>query len=576
MAHFLVVLQKTFCFALCVVFFFTILLSYANAESINDFTADFQVNKDGTVLVTEVITYDFGPNDRHGIFRILKHQHPQSATVWYKKRFIDIDLLSVQIDGGGVPYEVSESSGETTVKVGDPDVTIQGVHTYTISYLLSGALSYGTEGAELYYNVTGNAWEVPIARVTANVRGEQSGMFGGKAECYRGGEGSVLRCEKSSTENKAVFASEGLSAYEGLTIAQELNIKNVTVLIYEQTAVYWLGYVLGTLWLFGLCIWAYRYRTAFKSKQPVIAQYEPYEGILPMYTGVLFDGKLDPRDITAGIVYLAEQGFIKIRKTEEKVLWVFNTTDYEITLLKSMKDLPVSINLTVLELFFGNYAEAGSKMQLSDLPSHKQTENVALIQTLKSSFTNDLISGGFIVSTFILTLKRQSLIIWSGLVVLLLISITTNLPFFAGLFFVLLTVVILFIAFNKRRTQKGYDAINHLKGFKLFLSVTDTERFAFHNAPEKSPELFMKYLPYAIALGVDEKWQNAFKDITIPKPDWYDGGSIGAFSAGAFSTADLTSDLGAFSNAVASSGVSGSSGGGSSGGGGGGGGGGSW
>jgi uncharacterized membrane protein len=122
--------------------------------------------------------------------------------------------------------------------------------------------------------------------------------------------------------------------------------------------------------------------------------------------------------------------------------------------------------------------------------------------------------------------------------------------------------------------MKGYEALDHLKGFREFLSVTNKERFAFHNAPKKNPTQFMEYLPYAIAFGVEEKWSDIFKDMTIPNPEWYDGGAAHSFSA-----TNLTTSLGAFSTAFAvSSGSKGSasSGGGSVGGGGGGGGGGSW
>ena len=110
----------------------------------------------------------------------------------------------------------------------------------------------------------------------------------------------------------------------------------------------------------------------------------------------------------------------------------------------------------------------------------------------------------------------------------------------------------------------------------MFLSVTEKERYTFFNAPEKSPELFMKYLPYAIAFKVEKEWSKVFEGITMPNPSWYEGGSMSTFSATA-----LASDIGAFSSSVvssstSSSGTSGSSGGGSSGGGGGGGGGGSW
>ena len=98
--------------------------------------------------------------------------------------------------------------------------------------------------------------------------------------------------------------------------------------------------------------------------------------------------------------------------------------------------------------------------------------------------------------------------------------------------------------------------------------MTDKERFEFHNAPEKSPELFMEYLPYAIALGVEEKWAKVFEGILIPKPDWYSDGDFANFSALSF-----TKDIGVFSKTLAAnssnSGTEGSSGGGFSGGGGG-------
>ncbi len=120
-----------------------------------------------------------------------------------------------------------------------------------------------------------------------------------------------------------------------------------------------------------------------------------------------------------------------------------------------------------------------------------------------------------------------------------------------------------------RRTTLGYEAKEYLQGFKDFLSVTEAQRYIFHNAPEKNAEHFMEFLPYAIAFGVEKQWAKVFEGITLPSPSWYDGGSMSTFSA-----VNLTSSLGEFSSSFTAS--SGSSGGGSSGGGGGGGGGGSW
>jgi uncharacterized membrane protein len=133
--------------------------------------------------------------------------------------------------------------------------------------------------------------------------------------------------------------------------------------------------------------------------------------------------------------------------------------------------------------------------------------------------------------------------------------------------------LIIFAVVSRRRTKKGYEARDHLEGFKQFLSVTGKDRYAFHDAPAKSPGQFTQYLPYAVAFGVEEAWAEVFKDITIPEPSWYEGSS----GTGHFAAATLVSDLGSFSSSFSSSsGTNASSGGGSAGGGAGGGGGGSW
>ena len=85
--------------------------------------------------------------------------------------------------------------------------------------------------------------------------------------------------------------------------------------------------------------------------------------------------------------------------------------------------------------------------------------------------------------------------------------------------------------------------------------VTETERYKFFDAPDKNPEIFMEFLPYAIAFGVEKEWSKVFAGITIPTPNWYDGGAIQAFSV-----ATLTTDIVAFSRALSASTTSKSSG----------------
>ncbi len=543
----------------------------AQAETISNFSVDYTVNKDGSVAVTESITYDFENAIKHGIFRLIEKKHPQPPTVWYKDRRVEIEVLSVKKDGVSEPYSLTDDSKKIEIKIGDPDKEITSVHTYEVSYILRGALSYGSSGAEFYWNVTGNEWPVTIQKAVARVQGENLEILQGKTSCYQGLMGDTAACTSTkSSEGQLIFTASNLLLGEGLTIATELNPQAVAILKIEPVPYLIFGFILATLWVFFFSYWAYRYRVQNRIHKPVIAQYEPYPNYLPMYTGVLYDGRLDPRDITAGIIYLAEQGFIKIKRTEKKVLLFISVTDYEITLLRPVADIPTAFLKALSGILFDASTIPPQTVLLSSLTKN-QIENRVLIQSLRRSLSDDLKTSGITTNTLPSWSLRKTLVLFLFVVLFGPFFFVTN--GVSLIIFVIISSLILgLISLIGRRTRKGYEILNHLEGFKLFLSVTDKERFDIHNAPEKSPDLFMKYLPYAVALGVEEKWAKVFEDITIPQPDWYDGGSVGAFSAAA-----LTNDVSAFSNSFsASSGTSGSSGGGSAGGGGGGGGGGSW
>jgi uncharacterized membrane protein YgcG len=124
------------------------------------------------------------------------------------------------------------------------------------------------------------------------------------------------------------------------------------------------------------------------------------------------------------------------------------------------------------------------------------------------------------------------------------------------------------------RTVKGARALEGALGFEEFLDRVEGDRF---NRVVRTPEMFERFLPFAMALGVERGWARAFEGIYTSQPDWYVGNYHGAFGPRMFaaSLADLSSDAGsAMSSAPRSSGGSGAGGGGFSGGGFGGGGGG--
>jgi uncharacterized membrane protein len=140
----------------------------------------------------------------------------------------------------------------------------------------------------------------------------------------------------------------------------------------------------------------------------------------------------------------------------------------------------------------------------------------------------------------------------------------------------------------KAPTRAGRQLLDRIDGFKMFLSAVDGPRLSTVAPPNKTPELFERFLPYALALGVEHAWGEQFSQVLAASaggtggaaatysPSWYSG-AVFASSPEAFSSSFSNS----FSSAVSASSSppgssSGGGGGGSSGGGGGGGGGGGW
>jgi uncharacterized membrane protein YgcG len=138
----------------------------------------------------------------------------------------------------------------------------------------------------------------------------------------------------------------------------------------------------------------------------------------------------------------------------------------------------------------------------------------------------------------------------------------------------------LFYELLKAPTRIGRQTLDEIEGFKLYLSVAEEDRLNFIHPPDETPELFEKFLPYAMALGVENQWGERFArllDRAGYDPDWYEGSHWNRMHPGLFASSlgrGMESAVSSASSAPGSS--SGMGGGGSSGGGGGGGGGGGW
>ena len=133
----------------------------------------------------------------------------------------------------------------------------------------------------------------------------------------------------------------------------------------------------------------------------------------------------------------------------------------------------------------------------------------------------------------------------------------------------------------KAPTPFGQKILDEIEGFRLYLSTAEQHRLDILHPPDKTPELFEKLLPYAIALGVENEWSQQFAGILEQttkeqdgyRPGWYSGRNIGRLKAATLGStlgSGLASSVAASSTAPSSSGGAGGAGGGGGGGGGGG------
>ena len=576
-----------------------------SAESIDRYHVDMLLNKDSSVDITETIYYDFGENNKHGIFRFIPvNFNVKGQQKWggLKERKLEFSNLSVTRDQIPENFitEDKDSSGNYFIKIGDPNKTIKGIHHYEIKYTVDGSLRYFDDVDEVYWNAIGLDWKVPIKTATVGLRKSDPDIQFAEMSCYRGSLESNSPCEKIERLDDVILFSNhsfveneySLNAGEGITVAVALKEKGMVDKneIYSFTI---LSFILGIGAVIISCIVGAiysirKYLNKYKIYDPIYPRYEPPQGFSPVGVGYLVDKRFDGRDITAGIISLAQRGYISIEQIDKGFL---QGKDYVFSLLKDIKlksendekteevnidDTNLSvIDRNLLKLIFNT---SQKDIKLSDVSKTNAIELKELIRkSLKSSYTQE----GYVENLFkkFDISERKTLSSFINIfgikrIILFIIFLAISSSFIGAFVLVPIVIFSIFGSSFRRYTKKGWKAKFAIEGFKDFLSMTEKHRYELLNNPADSPKEFFEYLPYAIAMGVEKKWAKQFELLTLENPIWYSG-------VNTFNSVNFVSHLSSFNDSMTSaskvkSSGSGSSGGGFSGGGSGGGGGGSW
>ena len=608
-------------------------------ERIQRFVSDVQIQKDASLEVTETIDVR-AEHDRidRGIFRDFPTRYRGQNGAQVRVGFT---FRGATLDGMPVPAKIETIANGVRIRIGDPDKLVDiGDHRYVLRYGTTRQIGRFKGFDELYWNATGNGWDFPIDVAEARIKLPEQVRFGQRAS-YTGQHGATSSNAQVVEENpgEILFRTTlPLRPREGLTVAVAFP-KGIVAPPGDDE--YWLtdyGPLLvgggGLLGLLGYFFFAWKRVGRDPRAGTVVPIFSPPDDLTPAAMRYVTKMAADDRTFAAALIDMGVRGHVRI--VEEDGGW-FSSNKTRLDRVASEEPLPADEEAALREL-----AMTGQSIVMEQKNHEKfSSAQKALGEVLKRKYEGSLFhkNWGWAIAGIVLLIGAlwlsaaavvaatdggQIWLIGIGIGMLALAAILVGLmqgtsqtgkclltigAFLCGsiavatgapvlgqalssgwweplaLPLLALPVALSAFAWIDAPTREGRAVLDRIAGFKQYLSITEGERLDRLHPPEDTPELFERYLPYAVALGVENRWADRFAGILTAAAAqgrrqgfaWYSGSSDPWHNPGTFVNrmgSSLSSAVSSASSAPGSS--SGSGGGGSSGGGGGGGGGGGW
>src|ERR1700693_6192795 len=494
---------------------------------IENFDAHIVVASNGTIDVTETIRAHFIGSNWHGLYRSIPVEYVTPQGLNYTL-FLDVKGVT---DGSGRRLKFDSSRvrhyRELTIYIPNADNSVQ---TISIEYTISDAIKFFEDHDELYWNVTGDEWDVPIQSAHAKII-LPAGASSIRATAFTGVYGSRAKDAEMDVAGNGVEVqtTAPLPYHGGLTVAVAID-KGA---IQEPTAVDLFVRFLRSNWPLFLpvvvfCLMFYLWWTRGRDPRlrPIAAQYEPPNQLTPGEAGTLVDNSANMRDITASIVDLAVRGYLVIEEVQkERVLGLMHEKDYNFILQKDRSQWSAlkAHEQALLDGFF-TMGTAGETISMDSL----QNRFYKTLPVMRSGIFDSLVSQGFyrrrpdsVRFAYIGPgVVVSALIIWGGGALGRAMGIAP-VPFIIG-GIVSGLIICGFGWFMPAHTEQGTRALEGVLGFEDFLNHVEADRF---NRTIKTPQMFEKFLPFAMAFGVEKNWSKAFDGIMTQPPGWYRGSS---------------------------------------------------
>jgi uncharacterized membrane protein len=522
------------------------LAGWTRSYHISRFNSTIHVEEDGSARIEEQITFVFS-GEYHGIYRDIPVDYPGPSGSNYT---LFIKVLSVTDESGDkLKVEKKNSGGFLHLKIYVPGAT-DATRSVNIEYFVANGTRFFEDHDEFYWNVTGNDWPVPIEQASATIYfpAETSGKL--RAQAFEGIYGSAQHASASVTGPSASVETSGALPMRG----------GLTADVYIEKGVLHQPGTLARLFRFvrsnpvlTLPLWAFAVMFPMwwlKGRDPdpgisVAPMYEPPEKMGPAEVGTLIDGSVDPRDITSVLVDMAVRGYVKIVETQHKG-FLSSTKDYEFHLVKNRdqwNDLTDYERAMLDNVFSGGQVTLLSSLRnnfYTALPMIKSEIMSALKSKGMYTVDPDSANGYWGMGLLLVALP------YAAFQVLGMADFLNSVPIAIVSGLVALAIIIIIGMQLTATSLKGARTQVQIKGFQEFMNRVDADRLK-----RMPPDTFEKFLPYAMALGVEHQWAKAFEGIVQNPPSWYQ-----SYGGQPFTTFYFINSLGSMTQTASSTFVS--------------------
>ena len=593
-------------------------LSASAAERIQSFNSDITLHVNGQVDVVETLEVIVEHNKiKRGIFRDFPTIY---KTPWLTKSTVGFDMIKVLRNGQPEPYHTEPLAGGVRIYIGDKNRRVpRGLQTYTIAYRTDRQMAFLETHDRFAWNVTGNGWGFPIDQVTATVhlpdQVPTAAIKDQKAWTGFAGDTGADYETNIKGQQLLITSTQSLRPYQGLTLRIEFvkgffEDSRSALMDFIADNLFWLLMVvtLISLMVFYWMAWD----RVGRDPEPgvIMPRFYPPDQMSPAAMRYVLEEKVDGKNFTAAIINLAVKGFIKLTKKSD---------GYQITRLDNTGKESASVGeqLVLQKLLRGQKAMEIDSKYNSQVKTAQSGLAAKLIQEFKDKcFKNNWVyafigMGISVLVMFALLLHhnpgdrsafgvmgqiaffavvmffifKSKPLGWIPAIGVFIVMSNLNLSVELVIMLGFLVIInLIFIYLLKAPTPFGRELMDKIEGFKLYLSTAEQHRLDIMHPPKMTPELFEKYLPYALALGVENQWSEQFAEYLKQaaldpqeyQPTWYSGHSFDLSGSGSRSFGAISGSMASTLSAAATPPSSSGGGGGFSGGGGGGGGGGGW